>query len=728
MNQTCTYQRNLSITLVIGMILTSSASAGEVENLLMDPDFEEPVLGWSLSRRAPAAATLTIDNQEKKFGQASARIDITNVGNGASDHNLTLDNNAGISVTANTTYTVDFWAKAEAARTLILDSLLNQAPWTRLFRVRDLPVTTEWTVIHHTFQASATMSPVVFLFSFVDSETTIWLDHVRFYEGEYDEEDINLKSAYAPNPAPDADDVWRDSSLSWTPGEFASTHDVYLGTAFDDVNDASSANPMDVLVSSGQDANSFDPGRLAFGQTYYWRVDEVNSAPDFTVFKGEVWTFTVEPFSIPISGVTATASSSNSDVMGPEKTIDGSGLNELDQHSTTATDMWLSAAGPAPWIQYEFDKTYKLDQLIVWNSNQLIESFLGFGARDVTIEYSVDGATWAALEGPIVFNQATGRDNYEANTFVDFGGVQAKFVRITINAGYGMIPQWGLSEVRFLYIPTRAREPKPADGSTASSANVTLAWRSGREAALSEVYLGTDAANLPQLGTTTENSLAVNALDYSTAYFWSVTEVNNAEAVSAYVGPIWSFVTPDFGVVDDFDQYNDNCERIFFAWLDGLGHSGGEDIDDCDVAPSNGNGGGSIVGNDVAPFAERTIVTTGSRQSMPFNYDNAFGQSEATLTIGGEDWTASGVQTLAIAFYGTADNTGTLYVKINNIKITYDGDASDIASSIWQPWNIDLTAASGLQNVQSLTIGVDGATAKGMLYFDDIRLYPGPGD
>jgi len=82
MNQTRIHQLILSITLVIGMILTSSAFSQEVENLLMDGGFEEAVSGWSLARRAPAAATLTIDTEEKRVGQASARIDITDVGDG----------------------------------------------------------------------------------------------------------------------------------------------------------------------------------------------------------------------------------------------------------------------------------------------------------------------------------------------------------------------------------------------------------------------------------------------------------------------------------------------------------------------------------------------------------------------------------------------------------------------------------------------------------------------
>jgi len=520
------------------------------------------------------------------------------------------------------------------------------------------------------------------------------------------------------NPESDAVDVPLGLILSWSPGDFAVTHDVYFGTALDDVNDATAPD------SAGQSDTTYDPGLLDYGQTYYWRVDEVNGAPDNTVFKGEVWNFTIEPLSIPVEGISVTASSSNSAEMGPEKTIDGSGLNDLDQHSTIAMDMWLSAAGPAPWIQYEFDKTYKLDQLIVWNSNQLIESFLGLGAKDVVVEYSEDGAAWIALEGPIVFNQATSMDDYEANTAVEFGGVQAKFVKITITAGYGMIPQWGLSEVRFLYIPTFAREPEPADGSTADTGDVILAWRVGREAVSNEVYLGTDAANLELVGTTGDSSYAAGILDYGTTYYWSVTSINEAETPSAYAGDVWSFAIPDFGVVDDFEQYDNACNRIFFAWEDGLGHNGGTEIEGCDVAPSNGNGGGSIVGNDVAPFAEKSIVNVDSKQSMPLNYDNAFGPSEATLTIPGQDWSAGGVQILSLFFHGQPDNSGQFYVKINNSKVVYSGDAGDIAQAQWLQWNIDLSSVAGLENVTQLTIGVDGASAAGVLYIDDIRLYP----
>ena len=117
------------------------------------------------------------------------------------------------------------------------------------------------------------------------------------------------------------------------------------------------------------------------------------------ILKGKVWSFAVEPFAIPIpaQSITATASGQSPD-QGPEKTIDRSGLDANDLHSTVLTDMWLSDAGKPVWIEYAFDKIYKIRQMLVWNYNG--EEFLtALGLKDVTIEYSTDGVAWTQLTG-----------------------------------------------------------------------------------------------------------------------------------------------------------------------------------------------------------------------------------------------------------------------------------------------------------------------------------------
>ena len=203
-------------------------------------------------------------------------------------------------------------------------------------------------------------------------------------------------AASKPSPKDGATDVPQDVVLSWDPVETAATRDVYFGTAYDDVNDAGRASPGDVLAGQGQAATTFEPADLEYGRTYYWRIDEVNGTPDATIFKGDVWSFHRRSRTpIRSSNIKATASTSQTN-MGPGKTIDGSGLNPNDEHSVDMTHMWMSTMTPTNWIRYEFDKVYKLHELWVWNSNSMIESSMGLGAKKVKIEYSLDGNVWTA--------------------------------------------------------------------------------------------------------------------------------------------------------------------------------------------------------------------------------------------------------------------------------------------------------------------------------------------
>jgi len=508
-----------------------------------------------------------------------------------------------------------------------------------------------------------------------------------------------------PSPGSDAVDVPRDVVLGWTAGSTAAAHDIYFGTNRDDVNDAERSNDLGVLASQGQAAAAYDPdGMLDFSTTYYWRVDEVNAAPDNTIFKGEPWSFTTEPFAYPVENVVATTNAVSDEGAGPENTVNGSGLNDADQHSTSSGDMWVTVPGQTDvYIEYAFDQVYKLHEMMVWNYNVQFELMLGFGLKDVTIETSVNGTDWTVL-GDYELAQATAKATYEANTTIALDGLAAQYVRVNVHNGYGPLGQFGLSEVRFMYIPAHAREPEPADAATGVDVTTSLSWRAGRDAVSHEVYLGTAADALALAGTPDAAEYNPGALDLATTYYWQVTEIQDAES---WQGSLWSFSTQDYLVVDDFESYNDEDNVIYDTWIDGWV-----------------NETGSTVGYLVEPFAEESIVHSG-RQSMPLFYDNAgVSTSEADLDLA-QDWTTSGVQSLVLYFQGDPENSvGQLYVKINNTRIDYDGSASDIRRMAWQMWSIDLSAVGNVRNVNSLTIGIEGAGAQGTLYIDDIRLYP----
>jgi hypothetical protein len=374
-------------------------------------------------------------------------------------------------------------------------------------------------------------------------------------DGIVDMHDLNILAEYVDvsgpalvhAPSSPATDVPRNVTLSWQPGKFADTHDVYLGTIFEDVIAADRDHPQDVLVSQGQYASTFDlEGLIDFGKTYYWRIDEVNARPDSTIYNGFVWSFTVEPRSIPVeTAITVTASGFNPG-MEPSKTIDGSGLDELDKHSKNPTDMWLTESAGS-WIQYEFDKVYKLHEVLIWNSNQLIESLVGFGIKDAIIETSIDGTTWVQVADVLPFSQASGSPDYVANTTVDLSDIMAKYVKIIPQSAYGLTGRSGLSEVRFYFIPTAARKPNPADGATTENLDVTLTWHAGREAVSHEIYLSTDieavADGTAIVDIVTEARYVPDSLVNGATYYWKIVEVNNDETPATYTSDIWSFTT-----------------------------------------------------------------------------------------------------------------------------------------------------------------------------------------
>jgi len=323
--------------------------------------------------------------------------------------------------------------------------------------------------------------------------------------------------------------------------------------------------------------------------------------------------------------------------------------------------------------------------------------------------------------GDYEFVRAPGTPDYAHNSTVDFGGLTAKYVKLTAKSNWGgMLPQYGLSEVRFLYIPVRAREPYPDSRATDVDVDVTLSWRAGREAAEHDVYVSSDEQAVVDgtapVTTVTQTSYGPLSLDIGTTYYWKVNEVNMAETPAMLDGDVWNFATLEHFVVDDFEDYNDYPpDEIFSTWIDGWG------------TQTNG----AMIAHDQAPWAETVIVHSGL-QSMPFFYDNNLKYSEAERPLNPpQDWTRHGVGALSLWFHGDPNNTAEqMYVKVNGSKVVYGGNADDIKQASWQQWNIDLALFGvDLQNVTKFAIGFgDEANltpgGSGIVYFDDIRLYP----
>jgi hypothetical protein len=126
------------------------------------------------------------------------------------------------------------------------------------------------------------------------------IDDVRIYDYVLSPAEIRklaaLPQATKPSPADGAirTDTW--ASLSWSPGGYAVSHDVYFGESFIDVEDGTGGTYQDnvdvTYFAVGFPGYPYPDGLIP-GTTYYWRIDEINDLDPNSPWKGDVWSFTV---------------------------------------------------------------------------------------------------------------------------------------------------------------------------------------------------------------------------------------------------------------------------------------------------------------------------------------------------------------------------------------------------------------------------------------------------
>ncbi len=391
------------------------------------------------------------------------------------------------------------------------------------------------------------------------------------------------------------------------------------------------------------------------------------------------------------------------------------GLNENDQHSTTLAHMWMTTGGLPAWIQYEFDKVYRLEELWVWNSNQMIETFLGFGAKDRHDRVLHRRETWAALEGVSAVREGDRNDDLRHEHYGRFRRRDGQIRQTDDHRQLGRHRAADRPQLRCGSSTSRVQafEPQPAVAATGVSVETDLDWRPGREATSHTVAIGADgnavAEDLAPGATVDKHRYTPASLDFATTYYWKVDEMGDT---GVFAGDVWSFTTQDFAPIDDFEGYNDDVDAestIWQAWADGL----------------TTEASGSQVGYDASPFAERSIVH-GGKQAMPLIYDNTTSPyySEAERTFDSpQDWTAHGADSLCVWFQGIGGDTGNsseglyLTVKDNSGKsqTVANADAAATVAASWQQWTIPLSeftcAGVKMTSVKSISIGVGNRTS-----------------
>jgi hypothetical protein len=525
--------------------------------------------------------------------------------------------------------------------------------------------------------ATIEISAINFLFTENGSNFEGLIDDVRIYNRALTQAEILVAMegsegypyALGPEPVDGAliEDTW--ANLSWSPGDFAVSHDVYIGDNFDDVNNGNEGtfqgNQTGTFIVVGFPGFAFPDG-LVNGATYYWRIDEVNDSEPNSPWKGEVWSF-----SIPPKTAYAPEPANGAESVDPNVELSWTGGFDSKLHTVYFGDNFdnvNNATGGLPQGKTTYSPgPLELSKTYYWRVDEF----------DIIETYK--GEVWG---------------------FTTQGAVQSL---------------------------------DPLSGAVDVKQTAILTWLSSVYAASHEIYFGADKDAVKNADTGSpeykgsrnlgSESYDPGKLEWDSTYYWRIDEVNNTNPDSPWTGPLWSFTTANFLIVDDFESYNDidppdpQSNRIFEAWLDGY------------EIPTNG----ALVGNDLPPYAEQTIVHSGI-QSMPYFYDNSVGYSEATLTLTyPRDWTENGVSKLTIWFRGDSDNAAeNLYVALNgNAIVTNDNpDAAQVTT--WTEWTIDLQAFAdqgvNLANVNMIALGFGNRNnptvgGTGMMYLDDIRLY-----
>jgi len=153
-------------------------------------------------------------------------------------------------------------------------------------------LTGTWTWDYSGIKSQITATPSSGYIHFVfalnsDKAGAYYFDNARFVMVE------NSSTAQDPSPADGARHVGLTPTLTWTAGTWVQDvngHDVYLGTDYDEVDDATTAT-AGIYLGSTTEPNYQILTDLT-GVDYYWRVDEVNDANADSPWKGDVWHFT----------------------------------------------------------------------------------------------------------------------------------------------------------------------------------------------------------------------------------------------------------------------------------------------------------------------------------------------------------------------------------------------------------------------------------------------------
>jgi hypothetical protein len=367
------------------------------------------------------------------------------------------------------------------------------------------------------------------------------------FAGEICEFAVQGWKAFEPSPPNEAVDVETIVQLCWLLGFNAQGRDVYIGTSWEDVNNAryNYYNQPPEFLGTITEPNVLVTD-LAHGVTYYWRVDELSGGrcvpPLLCVgipYKGDVWSFTT------------VGDEAQPDFPADGEVIVGDEVTYLGDKYIWTKLIFLPGSTAVEHTGYFSDDYSKVE-------SRAEDANLGSPPYA-----SIPGWEYTFFAGnPQVppANQTLVRDRTYYWTVDAIDALGHTFA--------GEI--WEFTILGFY-----ASEPDPPNEAVDVETTVLLSWRSGFLGIGHAVFLGTswddvnDAVynriNQPPefLAVTTEPNILVTGLDFNTKYYWRVDECAGgcmppSNCCIFYKGDVWSFTTEANRIFVDVDATGAN--------------------------------------------------------------------------------------------------------------------------------------------------------------------------
>ena len=472
--------------------------------------------------------------------------------------------------------------------------------------------------------------------------------------------------AFGANPGDGDVDITQTIDPSWKPGIKAASHEIYLGTDEEAVRNATTSSPEYKSTKNLGD-ESFDPGKLEWNTTYYWRVDEVNNTNPGSPWIGKIWSFTTADFII---------------------IDDMESYNDLNPDEPGSNRIFMS------WLDGYGDSTN--GSLVGYDNAPFAERTIIHGGEQ-SMPFAYDNSVASKSEATLTLIENRDWTEKGVNTLsIWFRGHPGSFVEDpdgTITLSGAGADVWGnTDEFRYAYkqltgdgeIVARVVDVGTGSNTWAKAGVMIRETLNPDSAHMIMAMTGGDGGGIAFQGRQTTGGT-------STSFHGDVTAAPPYWVKLARVGNTITAYSSADGV--DWVQFTDTTP-------DG-GHT-----NPIDVAMSN------------SVYIGLFITSHASGETRTAVLDNVQITGSVTSTWNHE----------AIGVEMAANDPDAMYVALNGGAKVYNDNPNAATMNDWTEWIIDLQAfGMNLTNVNTITIGLDNsntAGGSGLLFFDDIRLYP----